>query len=109
MRLPVLTRLLTLLLGMCYLGGVCELDAKECKQNYAKESHDYLLAADAHDGTIHVAPQPAAPDALLWPVPAWQTLWAVVFAMEAANNPAPSREGPPPRPRLYLRHSVLQV
>ena len=63
MHLRHLSRLLDLLLGIFCLGGACELDAKECKQNYGKESHDYVLAAavDAHDAALHLAPLPDAP------------------------------------------------
>ena len=60
MHLRHLSRLLALLLGIFYPGGACELDAKECKQNYGKDSHDYVLAAaaDAHDAALHLAPMP---------------------------------------------------
>ena len=63
MHLRHLSRLLALLLGIFCLGGACELDAKECKQNYGKESLDYVLAAavDAHDAALHLAPLPDAP------------------------------------------------
>ena len=63
MHLCHLSRLLALLLGIFYLGGACELDAKECKQNYGKDSHDYVLAAvvDVHDAALHLAPLPDAP------------------------------------------------
>lgn len=107
MSLPALSRLLTLLLGLCYLGGVCELDAKECQRNYGKENHDYVLAAKGAD--LHApAPQPDAP--ALPPVPAWWTMRAVVRAAAWVARQTPAvPEGPPPRPRRYLRLAVLRV
>ena len=105
--------MLTLLLGICYLGGVCELDAEECKRNYAKESHDYVLAADAYDACdadLHLSPLPDAPALALLPAPAWRALWAAVVTgsgSEGETWPVPA--APPPRPRLYLRYAVLQV
>ena len=83
MHLRHMSRLLTLLLGICYPGGACELDAKECKQNYGKEGHNYVLSAapDAHDAALRL-------DFLL-----------------GASVLLPA--GPPPR--RYLRHTVLQV
>lgn len=111
MSLPALSRLLTLLLGLCYLGGVCELDEKECKQNYGKESHDYLLAAKS--GNPHTqakAPQPDGPTPALPPVSAKWTPWAIVLVAGWAARQTPAvPEGPPPRPRRYLRLSVLRV
>lgn len=94
MSLPALSRLLTLLLGLCHLGGVCELDAKECQRNYGKESRDYVLAAKSAD--LHApAPPPAAP--------AWRTMRTVVRAaawvarqtpaVPAARRPDPDATG----------------
>lgn len=56
MHLRHLSRLLTLLLSICYPGGARELDAKECKQNYGKEFHNYVLSAapDAHDAALRL-------------------------------------------------------
>jgi len=109
MSLPVFSRLLTLLLGLCYLGGVCELDAQECKRNYGNESHDYVLAAKSAD--LHApAPQPDGPAPALPPAPMWRTLRAVVQVAGWAARQTPAvPEGPPPRPRRYLRLAVLQV
>ena len=109
MSLSVLSRLLTLLLGIFYLGGVCELDAKECKQNYGKESHEYVLSVKSTD--LHApAPQPDGPVTILLPVPVWQTVRAIERAAEwAACQTPPVPEGPPPRPRRYLRLAVLRV
>ena len=42
-----LFRLLLLLLGSFYLGSVCELDAAECRQNYAKETHEYVATCSS--------------------------------------------------------------
>ena len=70
MHLRHLSRLLTLLLGIFYSGGAFEPDAKDYKQNYGKESHNYVLSAafDAHDAALHLALLPAAPaPALLAP------------------------------------------
>lgn len=110
MHLRHLSRLLALLFGILYPGGACELDAKECKQNYGKESHDYVLAAaaDAHDAALHLAPLPDVP--ALLPAPAWRALWAAVVGgghLEGETRPVPT--GPLPRSRRYLRHVVLQV
>ena len=110
MHLSHLSRLLALLLGILYPGGACELDGKECKQNYGKESHDYVLAAaaDAHDAALHLAPLSDAPTLL--PGPAWRALWAAVVGkrhLEGETRSVPA--GSPPRPRRYLRYVVLQI
>ena len=110
MHLRHLSRLLTLLLGIFYSGGAFEPDAKDYKQNYGKESHNYVLSAafDAHDAALHLALLPDAP--ALLPGPAWRALWAAVVGgryLEGETRPVPA--GSPPRPRRYLRHVVLQV
>ena len=89
MHLRHLSRLLDLLLGIFCLGGACELDAKECKQNYGKESHDYVLAAavDAHDAALHLASLPDAPA---------QTLPAPRRAASLKTKPTPLPGGPCP-------------
>jgi len=111
MSLPALSRLLTLLLGMCYLGGVCELDEKEARQNYGKENHDYLLAAKSGGPHTQVqAPQPDGPTPALPSLSAGRTSRAVgLVAGWAAHQTPAVPEGPPPRPRRYLRLSVLRV
>ena len=106
--LRLLFRSLTFLLGLLYLGGVCELDADEARQHYAHESHDYLAAPTTVD-----VPAPASQSA----APAG----AVVVGLAPAPCPAfVGRRGkrnawpwealpPPPLRQLYLRCAVLQV
>jgi hypothetical protein len=107
MSARLLLRLLTLLLGSFYLGGVCELDAAECRQNYAKECHEYVAARVEVD--VPAAVQAATPAAVL-AAPLWRALWTVAYggrpvlcAWARVANP------PPPVRRLYLRYAVLQV
>ncbi|MEJ7660180.1 MAG: hypothetical protein WKG07_11435 [Hymenobacter sp.] len=45
----LLFRSFAFLLGLLYLGGVCELDAAEARQNFAHESHEYVTAASTVD------------------------------------------------------------
>ena len=106
--LRLLFRSFAFLLGLLYLGGVCELDAAEARQNFAHESHEYVTAAS----TVKVpapAPQPdalaaiivAGPSLVPYPVCAGQHGRASAWPWVA--NP------PPPMRRLYLRYAVLQV
>ena len=106
--LRLLFRSFTFLLGLLYLGGVCELDAAEARQNFAHESHEYVMAAP----TIEVsapAPQPAAPAVVILagpnpaPCPVFAGQHGRVSAWPWVANP------PPPMRRLYLRYAVLQV
>ena len=108
MSTRVLLRFFTLLLGSFYLGGVCELDAAEARQNFAHESHEYVTAAT----TVEVpapAPQPDAPAVVIVavpgpvPCPAFVGQRGRVSAWPWVPNP------PPPVRRLYLRYAVLQV
>ena len=109
MPLRFLLRSFTLLLGMLYLGGVCELDAAECRQNYAHESHEYVTAAPAVDVSAPAAQPDEVPAVLLvqWngPMPR-PTFWSLPGSPASwpwVANP------PPPVRRLYLRYAVLQV
>lgn len=106
--LRLLFRSFTFLLGLLYLGGVCELDQAEARQNFAHESHEYITAAP----TVEVpapAPQPDAPAVVLIagpipaPCPAFTGQRGKVSAWPWAANP------PPLGRRLYLRYAVLQV
>jgi len=106
MSAPLLLRLLVLLLGSFYLGSVCELDAEECRQNFAKECHAYVAARP--EVTVPVATQPAAPAAVPF-APRWRSLWAAVFPATPTGRAGPRAERPPPRPRRYLWCAVLQV
>ena len=106
MSARLLLRLLTLLLGSFYLGSVCELDAEECKQNFAKECHAYVAARP--EITIPATTQPAAPVAVP-AAPRWRALWAVVFPATPADRAWHHAKSPPPQQRRYLWCAVLQV
>ncbi len=106
--LRLLFRSFAFLLGLLYLGGVCELDAAEARQNFAHESHEYVTAAL----TVEVpapAPRPDAPAAVTVaglgpaPCPVFAGQRGRVSAWPWVANP------PPPVRRLYLRYAVLQV
>ncbi|GAA3962265.1 hypothetical protein [Hymenobacter antarcticus] len=62
--LRLLFRSFALLLGLLYLGGVCELDAAEARQHYAHESHDYITTAPTAEVPAPI-PQPDAPAVVL--------------------------------------------
>ena len=104
-----LLRLLLLLLGSFYLGSVCELDATECRQNYAQETHEHVVARAGVD----VSPPAAQPDEVpaelrvQWngptPRPTFRGLPGSPASWPWVANP------PPPVRRLYLRYAVLQV
>lgn len=102
-------RLLLLLLGSFYLGSVCELDAAECRQNYAKETHEYVATCSSVNVSAPVAQPDDAPAPLpvQWtvppPRPAFQGLPGSPACWPWVANP------PPPWRRLYLRYAVLQV
>lgn len=102
-------RLLLLLLGSFYLGSVCELDAAECRQNYAKETHEYVAARSGVDVLAPAAQPDDVPAALPvhWngpvPRPMFRGLPGSPASWPWVANP------PPPLRRLYLRYAVLQV
>lgn len=104
-----LFRLLLLLLGSFYLGGVCELDAAECRQNYAKETHEYVVARSGVDVTTPAAQPDEVADALpaQWVAPTPRLAFRP-FAGSPASWPWVANPPPPVR-RLYLRYAVLQV
>ena len=104
-----LFRLLLVLLGSIYLGSVCELDAAECRQNYAQESHEHVavrlgvaVSAPAAQPDEVPARRPRQKDA---PAPrrAFRSLAGAPASWPWVANP------PPPVRRLYLRYAVLQV
>jgi len=102
-------RLLLLLLGSFYLGSVCELDAVECRQNYAKETHEYVVARPGVDVSAPTAQPDEGPTtrwlsaAGLSPCPVFWGLPGSPASWPWVANP------PPPVRRLYLRYAVLQV
>ena len=106
--LRLLFRSFTLLLGLLYLGGVCELDAAEARQNFAHESHEYITATTTVDVPAP-ASHPEVPQAVIVPrlsqvpCPALTGQHGPVSAWPWVANP------PPPVRRLYLRYAVLQV
>ena len=105
----LLFRLLLLLLGSFYLGDVCELDAAECRQNYAKETHEYVAARAGVDVSAPAAQPDEAPAAL--PVH-WGEPVARLTFRGLPGSPASwpwVANPPPPVRRLYLRYAVLQV
>ena len=104
-----LFRLLLLLLGSFYLGGLCELDASERRQNYAQETHEHLAVRPGVEIAAPVA-QPNNGPAAEWvhraaPVPhlAFRGRAGSPASWPWVANP------PPPVRRLYLRYAVLQV
>ena len=106
-----LLRFLLFLLGSFYLGSVCELDAAECRQNYAQETHEHVVAQTGAELSTPVAQPDEAPAALpaQWaaPAPALRLAFRSV-----ADSPASwpwVANPPPPVRRLYLRYAVLQV
>ena len=104
-----LFRLLLVLLSSCYLGGVCELDAAECRQNYAKETHEHVVVHPGVDVPAPAAQPDDAPATLPgpWTKPAARSVFWSRAAAPASwpwvANP------PPPLRRRYLRCAVLQV
>lgn len=104
-----LLRLLLLLLGSFYLGSVCELDAAECRQHYAQESHEHLVARPGVEVAAPTTQPDDVPAGLLMqgngPTPrsAFRGLPGSPASWPWVANP------PPPVRRLYLRYAVLQV
>ena len=104
-----LFRLLLVLLGSFFLGSVRELAAAECRQNYAKESHEHVAAYSDVDVSAPAAQPDEVPVRLpgQWvapaPRPAFRSLAGSPASWPRVANP------PPPVRRLYLRYAVLQV
>ena len=104
-----LFRVLLVLLGSFYLGSVCELDVAECRQNYAQETHEHVVARAGVDLSAPATQPNDAPDALpaQWVAPT-SCLAFRPFAGSPASWPWVANPPPPVR-RLYLRYAVLQV
>ena len=104
-----LLRLLLLLLGSFYLGSVCELDAAECRQNYAQETHEHVVVRAGVDVSAPATQPDEVPDALpaRWVAPTSRLAFRP-FAGSPASWPWVANPPPPVR-RLYLRYAVLQV
>ncbi|WP_035560084.1 hypothetical protein [Hymenobacter sp. IS2118] len=107
--LRLLFRSFAFLLGLLYLGGVCELDAAECRQNYAQETHEHVVARTSVDVSAPAAQPDEVPDALpaRWVAPTSRPAFRP-FAGSPASWPWVANPPPPVR-RLYLRYAVLQV
>ncbi len=105
---PLFRLLLLLLLGSCYLSGVCELDAAECGQHYAQETHEHIVARLGVDVAAAPAAQPdEGPAVRRGTGPAARPLFC---DRPGAPTAWPRVANPPPPPwRLYLRYAVLQV
>jgi len=107
-----LFRLLLMLLSGSCLGSVCELDAAECRQNYANESHESPECIMARQGVDVLAPA-AQPDDVpaAWPLH-WTGPAPRPTFRDQPGSPASWPWGanpPPPMRRLYLHYAVLQV
>lgn len=91
--------LLLTLIG--FLASALELDTKECKQNYNKETHTYFSSKPDTAQTSHLEIAAALPAYIL-------SLW---FA-DRVSQPADtyySIADPDPPERLYLRNSVFLI
>ena len=104
-----LLRFLLFLLGIFYLGSVCELDAAECRQNYAQETHEHIVSQTGVELSTPVTQPDEAPAAL--PVHWVEPVPRLTFRSQP-DSPASwpwVANPPPPVRRLYLRYAVLQV
>ena len=106
--LRLLFRSFTFLLGLLYLGGVCELDAAEARQNFAHESHEYVTAASIVEVPAP-APQPDAPAAIIIAGPSPTPYLVCAGQYGRVRSWAWVANPLPPMRRLYLRYAVLQV
>ncbi len=105
MSTRLLFRLLILLLDSCYLGSVYELDAEQCRQNFAKECHTYVGARPEVDVP---ATQPATPAAV--PVtPRRRALRAAARMRKSGSTGAGCKptQLPQPTPRRVSLHRQL--
>lgn len=97
---------LIILISICYFNSVFELDSKECRQNYEKETHVYINAdKDAKVFTFKSVKQ-------------LDDLYLVVnfchrylVASDEGNKPSfSSYNSPPQKPdKLYLFYSVFLI
>ena len=103
---PFLKYFLVLLISICYFNSVFELDSKECKQNYGKETHVYTNA-EKDAKTITVKSVKQLDD--LYPIVNFCHRYLV--ASDKSNKPSFALyNSPPPKPdRLYLFYSVLLI
>ena len=104
-----LFRLLLQLLSISYLGSVCELDAAECRRNYAQESHEHVAARPG----VEISAPAAQPDEVPTGLPGQWTGPAPYLAFRGLPGSPASwprvANPPPPVRRLYLRYAVLQI
>ncbi len=103
--LRLLFRSFAFLLGLLYLGGVCELDVDEARQHFAHESHEYTTAATS----VEVPAAPAAPAVVVVAEPSPVCCPAFRGQRGRASTWPRVAKLPPPVRRLYLRYAVLQV
>lgn len=111
MRLPhpLLRRLLTLLLGLLYLGGACELDREETRRNFANECHEGVLPTAAGEVAPVVAVRSRPRRAAGGPGPGRRNVWPDLAIEQARRGWPPAPAEPPPPLRRWLRCVVIQV
>ena len=92
---------LLLLTFIGFLASSLELDGKECKQNYNKETHIYFSSKPDTSQTSHLEIAAALPAYIL-------SLWFADQVLQPADT-CYSIADPNPPERLYLRYSVLLI
>lgn len=91
-----------LLVGICYLLSVLELDSNECKQNYGKEQHSHITASKTNDIIYAQVLIADLPKNFI------NFLGAKVVLFEKAASPAYASNPDPPGKRFIL-HSALLI
>ena len=93
------------------MGGVCELDREEARQNFANECHEGVLPTAAGEETAPVVVARSRPHrAAGRSGPGQRAVWPGLTLVQGARRgwpPAPA-ELPPPL-RRWLRCAVIQV
>ena len=112
MRLPrpLLRRLLTLLLGLFYLGSVCELDREEARQNFANECHEGVLPTAVGEVAPVVAARSRPRRVTSRSERKQRAVWPGIVVEQGARRGWPPAPATPPPPLWHwLRCVVIQV
>ncbi len=98
----IISKILLLFIGICFVSSILELEGKECKQNYDKEQHSFISSDKSTSiNSIKIIKEVA----IIKPILSFLTE-AYFFDYQAAKINAPP---PKSQQRLFIKNSSLLI